>query len=115
MIYTIEIERIELRARHGCYDVEQTVGGDFTVDVRMEVEGEVEGDDVGRTVNYVEVFEAVKEQMAIPSRTIEHAAWRIRQAVMGLSPRILSVDVVLAKLAPPMGGKARSVSVTIRK
>jgi len=108
---------MEFRASHGCYDVEREVGGNFTVDAALEVEdgGGAEADDVGRTVNYVAVYETVREQMAIPSRIIEHAALRCIDAVMARFPEVLHAELTVAKLAPPMGGKADRVAVTLKR
>lgn len=104
---------MEFRAAHGCYEVEQQVGGNFTVDLVMTVDdnGAAEADDVTRTVNYVEVYETVREQMAIPSRIIENTADRIMKTLAERFPQLLSVEVTLAKLAPPTGGKANRVAV----
>jgi dihydroneopterin aldolase len=117
MTYTIKIEGMEFRAAHGCYDTEQRVGGNFTVDVTLTVEdgGAAEADDVTRTVNYAEVYEVIREQMAVPSRIIENAAQRILEAIAARFPEVLHAEVTLSKLAPPMGGKARRVSVTLAR
>ncbi len=90
MTYTIKIEGMEFRSAHGCYDTEQRVGGNFVVDIVLEVEdkGASEADDVTRTVNYVEVYETVREQMAIPSRIIENAVHRILEAVSARFPQV---------------------------
>lgn len=116
-MYKIKIEKIELRAAHGCYDLEKKVGGNFTVDVELDVEdsGAVAADDVAGTVNYVEVYETVREQMAVPSDIIENAAMRIIDAVYARFPQVRHVVVTVSKLAPPMGGKAEKVSVTLER
>ncbi len=105
---------MEFRAAHGCYDTEQRVGGNFIVDVALEVEdgGAAQADDVTRTVNYVEVYEIVREQMAIPSRIIENTAYRILETISARFPQVRRGELTLAKLAPPIGGKAAKVSVT---
>ncbi len=117
MIYKIKIERIEIRASHGCYDIEKKVGGNFTVDIALDVEdsGAVAADDMTGTVNYVGVYETVCEQMAVPSNIIENAAARIIDAVYSRFPQVRRVEVTLTKLAPPIGGKAAGVSVTLVK
>lgn len=115
MIYTIKIEGIELRAAHGCYDTEQRVGGNYLIDIELQVEdnGAARADDVSKTINYVEVYELVRGEMAQPSRIIENAAWRISEAIKLEFSQVKDVRVTLAKLAPPMGGKAAKVSVTL--
>jgi dihydroneopterin aldolase len=129
MSYVIKLEGLEFRARQGCYDVEQRVGGNFVVDITLtisdldsgvdqknaSVEGAIESDDVTRTVNYVEVYEVVKQQMEVPSRIIENVADRIARAVRGRFPQVERVEVTLSKLAPPIGGKAARVSVVIAR
>ena len=35
MLYTITLQDIELRAYHGCYDLEQKVGNRFLVDLNI--------------------------------------------------------------------------------
>ncbi len=113
--YELKIEGMEFRAAHGCYDIEQQVGGNFTAEVVLTVKdnGAAEADDVTRTVNYVEVYETIREQMAGPSRIIEHAARRIVDAIAARFPQIIGIELTLSKLAPPIGGKAARVAVKI--
>jgi dihydroneopterin aldolase len=118
MTYTIKITGMDFRAAHGCYDVEQRVGGNFTVDTVLEIEGAaaaVEADDIEGTVNYVEVYETVRDQMAVPSRIIENVAHRIAVAVRERFEQVRRVEVTVSKLAPPLGGKAERVSVTLTR
>ena len=120
MAYTIKIDGMEFRAAHGCYDVEQRVGGNFTVSIALEVSGDgvggaVEMDDISGTVNYVEVYEAIRAEMAVPSRIIENVAHRIAVAVRERFEAVQRVEVTVSKLAPPLGGKAERVSVTLVK
>ncbi len=114
MTYELRIEGMEFRAAHGCYDVEQQVGGNFTVDLALEVEdgGAAAADDMTRTVNYVEVYETVRREMSVPSRIIENTAQRILDTVAARFPQVRRIEVTLAKLAPPIGGKAGRVAVT---
>ncbi len=117
MIYQVKIEKIELRAAHGCYDLEKKIGGNFTVDIVLDIEdsGAVGADDVAQTVNYIEVYDIIREQMSIPSNIIENAAMRMIDAVYACFPQVRRVEVTLSKLAPPIGGKAANVSVTLVK
>lgn len=114
MRYAIELAGLEFRSPHGCYDVEQLVGGNFRVDLVLEVEdnGAASADDIGSTVNYVEVYEIVRREMAVPSRIIENVASRILDALSARFPSVLGCKLTIAKLAPPIGGKAAHVAVT---
>ena len=83
MKYRITLERMEFRAFHGCYDLEQQVGNRFTVDLWLETElGRVaEEDSVEIAVNYLTVYEVVREVMGRTQRTIERVAMNIIEAI----------------------------------
>ena len=105
MLYTIRLEDMEFRAYHGCYDLEREVGNRFNVRLAITAElgDAADEDDVERTVNYLTVYETVREQMAVKQRTIERVA-----------QNIVETECTVAKLAPPLGGKVGRVSVTMK-
>ena len=113
----IELENMEFKAFHGCYDLEKKVGNLFRVDVAIEAEiGDAAAkDSIGETVNYLTVFELVREQMAVTSDLIENVAERIIDAIRARFPQVLRVTAKVSKLAPPLGGKIERVSVTLTK
>lgn len=116
MLYTIHLQDMEFRANHGCYDLEQMVGNRFEVELVITAHlGEVaERDAVELAVNYLTVYEVVREQMRVTQRTIERVAQNIIVAVKEHFPQIVEVECTVAKLAPPLGGKVGRVSVTLR-
>lgn len=115
MLYRINLRDMEFRAYHGCYDLEQKVGNRFRVQLTLWTElGRVaEEDDVNLAVNYLRVYELVREVMARTQRTIERVAQNIIEALREHFPAIERVECTVAKLAPPLGGKLREVSVTL--
>lgn len=114
-LYTINLEGLEFHAFHGCYDLEQLSGSHFEVALEIVSPlGEVaERDDVTLAVNYLTVYEVVREQMAITQRTIERVAQNIIDALFERFGQIAQVKCTVTKLAPPLGGKVRKVSVTL--
>ena len=117
MLYDIELTRMEFRAFHGCYDLEQKVGNRFTVDlvITAELGDAAERDDVTRTVNYLTVYELVRSQMRITQRTIERVASNIIEALYADFAQIRHVKCRVSKLAPPLGGKLEKVSVVLER
>lgn len=117
MRYEIVLDRMEFRAFHGCYDLERKVGNRFTVDLTVTAElGRVaEEDSVEQAVNYLTVYEIVREQMQVTQRTIERVATNIIDALYGAFPRIVHVRCTVSKLAPPLGGKVARVSVVLER
>lgn len=117
MQYRINLDGMEFRAYHGCYDLERKVGNRFVVDLELVTElGRVaEEDDVELAVNYLKVYETVREVMAVEQRTIERVSQNIIDALCERFPAIVGVRCRVAKMAPPLGGKVRSVSVTLER
>lgn len=117
MEYRIRLDRMEFRALHGCYELERKVGNRFTVDLTITAElGRVaEEDRVELAVNYLTVYEIVREQMRITQHTIERVAMNIIGALYAAFPQIRHVSCTVSKLAPPLGGKTDRVSVTLEK
>ena len=92
MEYRIVLNRMEFRAFHGCYDLEQQVGNRFTVDLEITAElGEV------------------------AQRTIERVSMNIMDALYARFPQIRHIRCTVSKLAPPLGGKLEKVSVVLEK
>lgn len=117
MEYRIRLERMEFRALHGCYELERKVGNRFTVDLTITAElGRVaEEDSVELAVNYLTVYEIIREQMRVTQRTIERVAMNVIDALYAAFPQIRRVSCTVSKLAPPLGGKTDRVSVTLEK
>jgi dihydroneopterin aldolase len=115
-LYTIELEGMEFHAFHGCYELEQQTGSHFEVSLRITTElGTVaEHDDVHEAVNYLTVYEVVREQMQCTQRTIERVAQNIIDALHGYFPQICETECRVTKIAPPLGGKVAKVSVELK-
>lgn len=107
---------MEFRAYHGCYDLEQIVGNRFVVELAIKTELGVVADEdaVEKAVNYLTVYEIVRDVMKIKCRTIERVAQNIILAVKEQFPQIVEVECSVAKLAPPLGGKIGRVSVVLK-
>lgn len=101
----IYINKVRARAFHGVLPQERTVGGDYEVSLRVayDFSRAMESDDVADTVNYAELLDIVRQEMAVPSNLLEHVAGRIAKAVKKRFPQVTAVDVQLTKLNPPFG------------
>lgn len=114
----IAVNGLLLRAAHGVSEQERRVGTDFEVslwvDVPMSERAEVT-DSLDDTISYAELVEIAREQMAVPSLLIEHAAGRIARAIrQRYGAMIAAGEVTVAKLAPPITAQLRGVSYTCR-
>jgi dihydroneopterin aldolase len=110
----IALEGLEFHAFHGVYPHERESGNWFEIDIAVEADFTVGAaeDDLRGTVNYETLFKIVKDEMEQPSRLLETVAEKIINDVMTQLP-VSSVELRIAKLNPPIGGKCKKASVSI--
>ncbi len=109
---TILLEGMEFFAFHGCFKEEQIIGTKFIVDLVVDIDTVVaeRSDSLHDTADYVGLYRCVKREMEQKSHLLEHVAARIVEAIRRDFPAILAIDLKIAKLNPPMGGKMQQVS-----
>jgi dihydroneopterin aldolase len=113
----IEIEGMEFYAYHGHYKEEQIVGNKFLIDLKIETDCSkpAETDNIKDAVNYQTAYKIIKNEMQKKSNLLENIAGRILDAVYSQMGNSNNITVKVTKINPPMGGKIRSVSVTMKK
>ena len=113
----IKIEDMRFYAQHGCFEEEQRIGTWFRVDLAMETDTGLaeQSDDIADTVNYLDVYAVVKQQMLLPSKLLEHVAARIAAEVCSQFAAVRHVQVKVSKLNPPLGGDIGCVSVEVER
>jgi len=111
----IAIEGMEFYAYHGCFEEEKIIGTSFVVDFYFKTDtSEAEKtDSLRKTVNYLEVYQVIKKEMEISSNLLEHISRRILMAIQNEFPQVEWSKVKVQKLNPPLGGKMKSVSVSL--
>jgi len=111
----ILLENIRFFAYHGVAPQETTVGNEFVVSLRLktDIARAMESDDVADTVNYAEIHQAVKEEMDIPSKLLEHVAGRIVRRLFNDFTTIERIDLKLSKRNPPMGADIETAGVEV--
>jgi 7,8-dihydroneopterin aldolase/epimerase/oxygenase len=111
---TIKVSGIKLYAYHGCLEEEAQIGCHYIVDVDIETDFSEAAakDDLNKTVDYVIVYNIVKQEMEIRSRLIEHVTKRIADSLLKSITQIKNVDVTVKKLNPPVNGEIEYASVT---
>lgn len=112
----IALQGMEFFAYHGCCKEEQKTGNKFIVDVAFSAQTDLaeKSDNLSKTVNYQSVYEVIKTEMAIPSHLIEHVARRIMNALIKKFPGIKDINITVAKLNPPLGGKVEKVQFSLQ-
>lgn len=111
----ILVEGLRIRANHGVFSQETLVGNVFEVSLRLSYPPALEAmddDDLAHSLNYAEVIEIVKREMATPSRLLEHVAGRIRRAIVEAWPAIDSGEITVRKLTPPVSAQLDAAGFT---
>ena len=109
------LNEVRFHAYHGVFPQERKTGGEFTVSVRagLDMTSAVNDDIVEVTLNYASLYEVVKREMMIPSMLLEHVAGRIGNAVFELFPQVVTLDVSVVKVNPPMGADCKGAGVEL--
>jgi len=113
----ISLEGLEFHAFHGVYAHERESGNKFEVDIHVDTDfsAGARQDDIHGTVDYEVLFRIVKAEMEKPSRLLETVAEKIVEDVFRELPAVLSVELKISKLNPPIGGKCERASVKVNK
>ena len=113
---SIRLHDLRFYAYHGVMEQERRVGGEYLVSLQVETDlsRAVNSDSVADTVNYAQLYEVVKREMAEPSQLLEHVAGRIGQRVLDHFQQVTALTVRVMKCNPPMGADCKGASVEMR-
>jgi 7,8-dihydroneopterin aldolase/epimerase/oxygenase len=113
----ISLEGLEFHAYHGVYPHERDSGNWFEVDISVDSDftSGAETDELAGTVNYETLFQIVKDEMEVPSKLLETVAEKIASRVLKELKSVEVVELKIAKLNPPIGGKCKKASISIAR
>ena len=109
----IHLKGIRLYAYHGVDPQETAVGAYFLVNLKLKTDFSraAQTDDLSGTVSYADIYQAIKDEMQVPSQLLEHVCQRMAQRIFNDFPTIEELDIKLFKENPPMGAQAERVGV----
>jgi dihydroneopterin aldolase len=117
MKHTIEVNGIKLYAFHGCLPEEGKIGGNYLVDVSLQTDFTEAAiiDELIKTVDYVDINNIVKEEMAIRSKLIEHVGQRIFNRIKKEVQNVDKLKIKVVKICPPINGDVENVAIIIEE
>ncbi len=109
----IYLKNIRLYSYHGCMDEEKKIGSDYVVNlkVKTDLSASSKSDNLADTVDYVNLYSIVKEEMDQRAKLLETVADRIINRVLKEHPDVIKASVKVAKKNPPIGGNVEEVAV----
>lgn len=111
----IQLDDLRFHSYHGVMPQERRVGNEFRVDISVviPVTGAMQRDELSGTLSYADIFDVVRCGMEQPSDLLEHVALRIAGDV-SRRWKILSGEITIRKMAPPIPGMTGTAAVTLR-
>lgn len=111
----IFLRQVRFHAFHGVLDQERRVGNDYVINVVAECDftHAMLTDELEDTVSYADIYCVVKEEMAIPSKLLEHVAGRIGERLFNEFPSLQSLDISIMKVNPPFGADCEGAGVEV--
>lgn len=99
---SIHIRALRFYAHHGVLPQEQKVGNYFKVETTLytDFSRALVTDELTDTLNYAEVCKIISDEMAIPSRLLEHVAGRITNSLRSHYPQITGGRLIVTKEKP---------------
>lgn len=111
----IYLRNVRFHAFHGVLPQEGIVGNDYLVNLVLDYDfsSALKTDDLQGTLNYAEVYQKVREEMAVPSKLLEHVAGRIAHRLFSDFPEIQKLQLSITKVNPPMGADCDGAGVEV--
>ncbi|MDF4201458.1 dihydroneopterin aldolase [Maribacter sp. SA7] len=111
----VQLENIKAYAHHGCLPQETNIGSDYLVNVSVDTNLLIASvsDELKDTVDYVHINRIVKQEMATPSKLLEHVAKRIIDRIFIELPTVDTAMVSVSKINPPINGDVEKVTVSL--
>lgn len=111
----IYLRNVRFHAFHGVLPQEGIVGNDYLVNLVLDYDfsSAMKTDDLQGTINYAEVYQKVREEMAVPSKLLEHVAGRIAHRLFSDFPEIQKLQLSITKVNPPMGADSDGAGVEV--
>lgn len=111
----IYLRNVRFHAFHGVLPQEGIVGNDYLVNLVLDYDfsSAMKTDDLQGTLNYAEVYQKVREEMAVPSKLLEHVVGRIAHRLFSDFPEIQKLQLSITKVNPPMGGDSDGAGVEV--
>tara|TARA_Y100001933_G_C18603073_1_gene398835 strand:+ start:126 stop:494 length:369 start_codon:yes stop_codon:yes gene_type:complete len=114
---TVKVENLKIYAFHGCMEEEKVIGSEYVVNICATcIVGEKAfKDEIGGTVDYVDLARITKREMSIRSKLLEAVVNRIISSCFNEISVLDQISVTVSKINPPINADVASVSVSMEK
>jgi 7,8-dihydroneopterin aldolase/epimerase/oxygenase len=111
----IHLHNLKFFSHHGIHEEEKILGTAFEVNVEVEIKQNERIDTIHQTIDYVQVYNMVKERMTIATPLLETVLEDLVSEIHQSSTLIKSIAVSIKKINPPIENFSGSVGVSLKK
>ncbi|WP_165958017.1 dihydroneopterin aldolase [Segetibacter sp. 3557_3] len=113
---TVHLKKLAFYSYHGVHEEEGIAGGNFEVNALVRYkprQGIIR--QLEETINYVSLYEIIKDRMNRPSPLLETIAMEIADVFLEQFSLIREVEISITKLQPPIASFVGTVGITYQK
>lgn len=116
-MHSIVLDKVRIFAHHGVLPQERVTGAYFIIDVRIQTDftHAMETDELEGTISYADIYDILKQEMAVPSKLLEHVGGRIVKSIYSRYTNINKVYLRIIKENPPMGADLAGAGIEIEQ
>lgn len=112
---TVHLHHLKFFSFHGIHEEERILGNEYEVNVEVAFDEKGIITKIDETINYVKIFELVKQRMNIPTALLETVAQDMVNQIHAADNRARAITVSVEKKNPPITNIEGSVGVTYTK
>ena|ERR1035437_5322157 len=102
---TVHLHNLQFNSFHGIHEEEKILGNDYVIDAFVEFHEELEViTSIHDTINYVDIYNIIRERMSVPTPLLETVVMDIGNEIHNEFPQIMSINISLKKMFPPIEG-----------
>ncbi len=112
---SIHLNKLKFHSFHGMHEEEKVLGNELELNITVLVDSNERIVSLKQTVNYVTLYEIIKQRMDTPTPLLETVAQDLADLICSYDSRIKSVDINIKKLNPPIRNFHGQISVSYKK
>ncbi len=112
---TIYLHKLIFFSFHGIHEEEKILGNEYEVNLEVTFEEKGPVTKINETINYVTIFEVIKQRMNIPTALLETVVQDLADQIHKIDDRIKIILVSVDKKNPPIANIEGSVGVSYKK
>ena len=102
---TVHLHNLHFNSFHGIHEEEKILGNEYLIDASVVFHEErTVITSIHDTINYVDLYNIIKERMAVPTPLLETIVMEIGNEIHNEFPQVRAINISLKKMYPPIEG-----------